>query len=106
MIIDIRTSEEKENIRNCRVSYTFRVTSCNVWQDRPQLINFEPVKVKNWRPSVHYFEKFDTIVLIALGEKTKNVALIFYDTTHFYELQRLPVKRKHFDCAMIVNETA
>ena len=43
-------------------------------------------------------------MVIALDEKSHQIAFIFYDTQNFYELQRVRVKRYQFDCAMIVNE--
>ena len=43
-------------------------------------------------------------MVIALDEQPHLIALIFYDTTHFYEIQRIKVKRHHFNCAMVVNE--
>ena len=105
MIIDRRLTEEKDNIVKCREPYTFRVKNCNVWKDRPKLINFECVKVKNFRPSVHYLESMDAVMLVALSEKPSNIVCIFYETKNFYELDRILIKRHHFDCAMIVNRT-
>ena len=59
---------------------------------------------KNWRPSVHYIEKQDAIMVVALDERPSRITLIFYDTKDFYEIQRIKVQRVKFDCAMIVNE--
>ena len=53
---------------------------------------------------MHHIEKQDVIMVIALDEKPNQIAFIFYDTKNFYELQRVKVKRYHFDCAMVVNE--
>ena len=105
MIIDRRLKEEKDNIVKCREPYTFRVKNCNVWKDRPKLINFECVKVKNFRPSVHYLESMDAVMLVALSEIPSKIVCIFYETKNFYEKARILIKRHHFDCAMIVNRT-
>ena len=77
-----------------------------MWKDRPQLINIECVAPSIWLPSVHYIEKQDTIVLIALDTDRKSrIAMVFYETNNFYEVQRIVIERNHYECAMIVNET-
>ena len=48
---------------------------------------------KNFRPTVHHIEKQDAIMVITLDERPDKVAFIFYDTTNFYELQRVKAKR-------------
>ena len=74
-----------------------------MWKERPQLVNRECVVVKNWRPTVHFIEKQNVVVFIALKDEDY-ISLIFYDADNFYELQRVDVERDGFECAMIVNE--
>ena len=103
MIFDLRSDEEKENWQRFREPFTFRKTNFNVWKERPQLVNRECVIVKNWRPTVHFIEKQNVVVFIALKDEV-SISLIFYDADNFYELQRVDVQRHDFECAMIVNE--
>ena len=103
MIFDLRPDEEKKNQQKFREPFTFE-TNLNVWREKPQLINRESVPVKNWRPSVHFIDKQNVIIFIALAKKWDFVNIIFYNADNFYQLQRIKVKRYQFECAMVVNE--
>ena len=48
IIIDLRSEIDKANVRLNKYVNTFRKASCNVWQDRPNLINYEQVQETKW----------------------------------------------------------
>ena len=100
-IIDQRSVKEKEAIRKNRLAFTFKKQNCDVWQDRPQLISFEKVEPKNWRPSIHYIEDHDLILNIILDSDPEYVAFVFFDAASYWLLYRIKVERDHFDCAML-----
>ena len=54
IVFDLRNEKVKRNVKKNRLAHTFKQRNCDVWQDRPQLLNLEKVLPKNWRPSVHY----------------------------------------------------
>ena len=44
-------------------------------------------------------------MFITLDQNENMIALIFYDVTNFYEIERLTIHRNHFDCAMVVHQS-
>ena len=48
------------------LAYTFKKENCDVWKDRPQLISFEKVFPKDWRPTIHYIKAHGLILNIIL----------------------------------------
>ena len=44
-------------------------------------------------------------MFITLDQDENKIALIFYDVTNFYEIERLAIHRNHFDCAMVVHQS-
>ena len=100
IIIDQRSEVDKANVRLNRYCNTFKNQNCNVFQDRPKLISFEPAFPSDWRPSVHNLKEFGQIVQITADEgsyeetkleqgekkpKERNVKFLFWDNQTFYE---------------------
>ena len=58
---------------------------------------------------MHYLEQFKMILQVSvdvnLKDQDKDQAIfIFYNHTTFLEIQRLPVLKKHYTCAMTAND--
>ena len=47
---------------------TFKKTQCNVWNDKPELIDFERCFQSRWHPSVHDLKNEELIVYITSVE--------------------------------------
>ena len=72
ILLDLRTEIDKANVRLNKFVHTFRKTSCNVWQDKPSLSNYEEVIPSQWHPSVHHLEECSQIVQIVGDNTTSN----------------------------------
>ena len=75
-----------------RIVNTFKLHSCDIWQDRPVNIERKIAKKEGWSPSVHHIEKYSQILFITLSDETYNlregkadtVELSFYDDVTYY----------------------
>ena len=48
--------------------------SCDIWQDRPRIINLKRIENKDWRPTIFHIEKWGQILYIAPScEMNKNI---------------------------------
>ena len=82
----------KANVRKNRQVNTFKLHSCDIWQDRPVNIERKIAKKEGWSPSVHHIEKYSQILFITLSDETYNVRegkadtveLSFYDDVTYY----------------------
>ena len=87
----------KQNIRLSRHIDTFRKTQCNVWNDRPHLINFKRCIESKWEPSVHNLENEQLIIHITATQRNfseanredKNVPMIRLNIFNYYQEQEI-----------------
>ena len=74
---------DKQNVRLSRHHNTFRKTQCNVWNDRPELIDNRRSLESGWEPSVHDLINEDLILFISLTEnqtkKMKEIKISLHD---------------------------
>ena len=68
IFIDLMSELDKQNVRLCRHHNTFRKTQCNVWNDRPELIENRRSLESGWEPSVHDLIHEDLILFISLTD--------------------------------------
>ena len=41
VIFDLRDEKEQDDVKKNRLTDTFKRHNCDVWQDRPELMNYE-----------------------------------------------------------------
>ena len=59
---------DKQNVRLSRHNNTFRKKQCNIWNDRPELIDKRRSFESGWEPSVHDLIDEELILFISLTE--------------------------------------
>ena len=98
VVIDLRTKEEKELIRQNQNTRTLR-KDYDIWQERPRIAAVELGSTDNTLFS-HFVQRLggaEQIVHVAIGEDLNYIEYIFHeDRPPFKELQRVPVAREHF----------
>ena len=102
VIFDLRTPQEREFVRLSKNTTSFKL-EFDLWRDRPQLITSETVEVErgSWSPTVHHLERQGQILHITVDRKM--TAFTFYTAREpFARLQRILVRKKGFNCAMLV----
>ena len=69
IFIDSMSEVNRQNVRLSRHINTFKKTTCDVWNDRPQLVNFKRCIESEWQPSIHDLRKEKLIIHITQVEK-------------------------------------
>ena len=89
IFIDLMSETDKQNIRLSRNVNTFRKTQYNIWNDRPELINFKRCLESEWQPSVHGLKAEDLIVHIYAQENTdKQIMINLFSYTTYQMLDQ------------------